>query len=370
MKVLKALLVAATLCSTLALPLGAQEKAAPAKAAQPKKQQQQGAAPAASPSPELPQPAQIALNEAMTYTEKREYLLGPSDVVELRVFNDAQFNGELEVDADGNITVPFVDQPVRAQCRTVAALRKDVSSAIAKFLKEPKVYMRIKEQNSRKPAFIYGAVRTPAKYDFRRPVRLLELLSNSGGVTEQHSGTIQIMHTEPPLCPELEPSAPAAAAVVSEEDPLGIPFTLYKVAEIKTGKPEFNPYVRPGDIIYVAEASPVYVVGNVAQPANLYLREGTTLTRVLAQVGGAREANEEKIRIYRKKPDAAQEVITVNFKAIKQGKEPDPVLQAYDIVEVPKRGVFSPGGIAKIITGIGLNGMNTLGTAPLTRIIY
>lgn len=365
MKVLRALLIAAFVCTTLATPLGAQEKSSPAGAAQ---QQKPGAAPAASPAPETPQPSKIALNEAVTYTEKREYLLGPSDVVELRVFNDAQFNGDFEVDTDGNITVPFVDQPVRAQCRTVNALRKDISSAIAKFLREPKVYMRVKEQNSRKPAYIYGAVHTAAKYDFRRPVRLLELLSTSGGVTEQQSGTIQIMHTEPPLCPDMEPVAPAPVA--SETDPLGIPFTIYKVAEIRTGKPEFNPYVRPGDIIYVAEASPVYVVGNVAAPANLYLREGTTLTRVLAQVGGAREANEEKIRIYRKKPDTAQEVITVNYKAIKQGKEPDPILQPYDIIEVPKRGQFTPGGIAKILTGLATSSINTLGTAPLTRVIY
>lgn len=367
MKALKAIFVAAFVCSTLATPLGAQEKSSPA-GAQPKKQQQQSVAPAATPAPEFPQPDRIALNEATTYTKVGEYLLGPSDVVELRVFNDAQFNGELEVDADGNVTVPFVDQPVRAQCRTVNSLRKDVSSAIARFLKEPKVYMRIKEQNSRKPAFIYGAVRTATKYEFRRPVRLLELVSNSGGVTEQQSGTIQIMHTEPPLCPEFEPSAPAPVA--SDTDPLGLPFAIYKVSDLRSGKSESNPYVRPGDIIYVAEASPIYVVGNVAQPANLYLREGTTLTRVLAQVGGAKEANEEKIRIYRKKPDAAQEVITVNFKAVKAGKEPDPVLQAYDIVEVPKRGVFTPGGIAKILTGLATNGINTLGSAPLTRIIY
>ncbi|MCA1642112.1 MAG: SLBB domain-containing protein, partial [Acidobacteria bacterium] len=250
----------------------------------------------------------------------------------------------------------------------VNALRKDVSSAISKFLKEPKVYMRIKEQNSRKPAFIYGAVRTAAKYDFRRPVRLLELLSNSGGVTEQHSGTIQIMHTEPPLCPDLEPPTPAPVA--SDTDSLGLPFTIYKVSELRTGKAEYNPYVRPGDIIYVAEASPVYVVGNVAAAANLYLREGTTLTRVLAQVGGVKEANEEKVRVYRKKPDAAQEVLTFNYKAIKAGKEPDPVLQPYDIVEVPKRGAFKPESLAKMLVGIATNSINTLGAMPATRIIY
>jgi polysaccharide export outer membrane protein len=328
------------------------------------------AAPAAAiPAPETPQPGRIAFNEAASYTEKREYLLGPSDVVELRVFNDAQFNGDFEVDPDGNITVPFVEQPIRAQCRPVSAVRKDVATAIARFLKEPKVYMRTKEQNSRKPVIVYGAVRTPRPYDMRRPVRLVELLSTSGGVTEQHSGTIQIMHTEPPMCPELEPADPAPAQ--GEADSLGLPFSVYKVNDIKTGRPEFNPYVRPGDIINVAEAPPIYVVGNVAQPANLYLREGTTLTRVIAQVGGIKEGNEEKVRIVRQKAEGgAPEQLIVNYKAIKQGKEPDVLLKPYDVVEVSKRGVFTPEGMAKLLTGIATSSISTLGQMPAMRIIY
>jgi polysaccharide export outer membrane protein len=289
-------------------------------------------------------------------------------VVELRVFNDAQFGGEFEVDPDGNIVVPFIDKPIRAQCRSINALRTDVTSALGKFLKEPRVYVRVKEQHSRKPVVIYGAVRSAAPVDMRRPVRLLELVSSSGGVTEQHSGTIQIMHTEPPQCPDIEPVA--AAPVQSETDPLGLPFSLYKVDDLKQGKPEANPYLRPGDIVYVAEAPPVYVVGSVAQPANLYLREGTMLTRVIAQVGGMKEANEEKVTIHRQKPNAPQELIAVNYKAIKQGKAPDVALQPYDIIEVPKRGQLTVGNIGRIVAGIGLQGATSMGSTLPMRIIY
>jgi hypothetical protein len=87
-------------------------------------------------------------------------------------------------------------------------------------------------------------------------------------------------------------------------------------------------------------------------------------------VGGVKDAKEEKLRIYRKKPNAAQEVITVNFKAIKQGKEPDPVLQPYDIIEVPKNGAFSPGNVAKMLTGIAVSGATNLGAAVPMRILY
>ncbi|MDT7543372.1 MAG: polysaccharide biosynthesis/export protein [Acidobacteriota bacterium] len=368
MKVLKSILALATLCS-FAAPFAGAQQTQPAKPtvqqAQPQQAgQQQQPQPAPTTTPLTPVP----LKEAQTYTDKREYLLGPSDVIEVRVFNDAQFNGEFEVDPDGNIAIPFIDHPIRAQCRTVNALRKEVTTAIAKFIREPRVYMRIKEQNSHKPVLVYGAVRTFTKTDMRRPVRLLELISNSGGVTEQQSGTIQIMHTEPPQCPDIEPAE--AAPVEMESDAAGLPFSIYKVDDLRQGKPESNPYLRPGDIVYVAEASPVYVVGNVASPANLYLREGTTLTRVIAQVGGARDAKEEKLRIYRKKPNQPQEVITVNYKAIKEGKEPDPVLQPYDIIEVPKNGAFSPGNIAKLLTGIAINGATSVGTSIPMRIIY
>jgi polysaccharide export outer membrane protein len=365
MKALKALLALAILCSSVALPLRAQQKSKTAPDQPPPQKQ---TAPPTQPAPAATPLTPVALKESVTYTEKREYMLGPGDVVELRVFNDAQFNGDFEVDPDGNVVVPFIEQPIHAQCRSVNALRKEVTAALGKFIRDPRVYMRTKEQNSHKRVIIYGAVRTPAPWEMRRPVRLLELVSNSGGVTEQQSGTIQIMHTEPPQCPDIEPAE--VAPVQIETDALGLPFAIYKVEELKQGKPEANPYLRPGDIVYVAEAPPVYVVGNVAQPANLYLREGTTLTRVLAQVGGAREANEEKVRIYRKKPDMPQEVITINYKAIKQGKEKDPILQPYDIIEVPKRGVFSPEGIAKMLTGIALSGVSNIGTAMPMRIIY
>jgi polysaccharide export outer membrane protein len=366
MKTLKLVLAIATLCSTVALPVGAQQKSAPAADKQPPVKQ--SAPPPIQPAPDATPISPISLNESVTYTEKREYLLGPSDVVELRVFNDAQFGGEFEVDPDGNIVVPFIDQPIHAQCRSVNALRKDVTSALGKFLKEPRVYMRVKEQHSHKPVVIYGAVRTSAPWEMRRPVRLLELVSNSGGVTEQHSGTIQIMHTEPPQCPDIEPVN--GAPVQSSTDPLGLPFSIYKVDELRQGKPEANPYLRPGDIVYVAEAPPVYVVGSVAQPANLYLREGTMLTRVIAQVGGMKEANEEKVTIHRQKGNSEQELIPVNYKAIKQGKAPDVALQPYDIIEVPKRGQLTVGNIGRIVAGIGLQGISQVGATVPMRIIY
>ena len=306
---------------------------------------------------------------ASAMTVSREYLLGPNDVIVLKVFGEPQMDGDYPVDSDGNITIPFLDEPIAAQCRDVKALRKDVTAALGKFLRDPRVYVGVRERRARRPATVYGAVRTPLNFEMHRPARLLELLSQSGGVTEQQSGVIKITHTQPLLCGEVDrvPSTQAA----SSTDAIGLPFELYRVADLKAGKPEANPYIRPGDIIEVSEASPVYITGNVVQPSNLYLRENTTLTRALAQVGGVRDANEEKVRIYRQKPGQAEpEIVMVNYKAIRQGKEKDVLLQPYDIIEVPKRGVFTPEGILKTLAGMATGGAQSIMTNAPLRILY
>jgi protein involved in polysaccharide export with SLBB domain len=251
----------------------------------------------------------------------------------------------------------------------VNAVRKDVITALAVLLKNPKVDLRVKERISRRPAIVYGAVKDPQQFQMQRPARLLELLSNAGGVTEQHSGTIQITHTEPPMCEQDIPDdAPAEAQ--TGEDALGIPFKIYRVADLRQGLAKANPYIRNGDIVYVAEASPIYVVGNVVQPANLYLREGMTLTRALATVGGVREANESKVKIYRlNQQTMKQEEVIVDYKAIKANKAKDIELQAYDIVEVPKRG-FSAKTIMDMVVGVAQTSATGMGANLPLRILY
>ncbi|HEX8423378.1 MAG TPA: SLBB domain-containing protein, partial [Pyrinomonadaceae bacterium] len=182
---------------------------------------------------------------------------------------------------------------------------------------------------------------------------------------------IQIFHTQPLLCPGPEEMNIAAAQVESGEDTLGVPFTVYKVEELKMGKSEANPYIHPGDVIYVAEAAPIYITGSVAQPANLYLRDKMTLQRALAIVGGPRNAKESQVRIYRQKPGVLKsEILTVDYKAIKAGKKEDIALQPYDIIEVPENGVWSAKGVAKMLTGLATNGAASIVTNGGARIIY
>src|SRR5215210_6170341 len=133
----------------------------------------------------------------------RKYLLGPGDTLQIRVWGQPDLSGEVDVDDQGNISeLHFIDKPIPAMCRTEKEVAKDIETAYAKILKAPQVSVRVTGRNSRPPAVVFGAVRMPARVQMQRRVRLQELLTASGGITERANGDIQILHTEAAMCPE------------------------------------------------------------------------------------------------------------------------------------------------------------------------
>ena len=302
----------------------------------------------------------------------KSYLLGPGDVLDVRVFGQPDLSSQVQVDSDGNLSaLPFLEIPIKAKCRTDKDVQKDIAIAYAKFINNPQVSVRILERNSRQPATVFGAVRQPTRIEMKRKVRLNELMAVSGGFTERAAGTIQILHTEPLMCPE--PGEEVEAAPI---DGTRIPFQIVKIAELRAGKAEANPVIRPGDYVLVTEAEPVYFTGAVNSPGGIYLRDQLMLSRALAMVGGARkEAKLNDVRVYRQIAGSAnQEVIQVDVNAIKKNQKPDFLLQPYDVIEVSESGMFSSQRIGQTLVGaltgsIG-NVITSTGTYLPTRVIY
>lgn len=302
----------------------------------------------------------------------KTYLLGPGDVLDIRVFGQPELNSTAQIDGDGNLSsLPFLEKPIIAKCRTDKEVQKDIAAAYAKFINNPQVSVRISERNSRQPATVFGAVRQPTRVEMKRKVRLNELMAVSGGFTERAAGTIQILHTEPLMCPE--PGEEAEAAPI---DGTKIPLQIVKLSELRAGKTGANPVIRPGDYVLVTEAEPVYITGAVMMPGGIYLRDQLMLSRALAMVGGPRkEAKLSDVKVYRQIRDTAnQEVIHVDVAAIRKNQQPDFVLQPYDVIEVTEAGMFSSSRIGSTllsaVTG-GLQGaISTTGTALPTRVIY
>ena len=322
------------------------------------------------PQPQSPPPAQES--PGLDVQGIKTYLLGPGDVLDIRVFGQPELSSNAQVDSDGNLSsLPFLETPIKAKCRTDKDVQKDIATAYAKFINNPQVSVRISERNSRQPATVFGAVRQPTRVEMKRKVRLNELMAVSGGFTERASGTIQILHTEPLMCPE--PGEEAEAAPI---DGTSIPLKIVKISDLRLGKPDANPVIRPGDYVLVTEAEPVYITGAVLSPGGIYMRDQLMLSRALAMVGGTRkEAKLTDVRIYRQIPGSAnQDVIHVDVAAIRKNQKPDFLLQAYDVIEVSEAGMFSSSRIGSTLVGAltgGLTGaITSTGTYLPSRVIY
>lgn len=300
----------------------------------------------------------------------KKYLLGPGDTLDVRVFAQPDLNWVGEVDAEGKLSsLPFIETPILAQCRTDKEVQKDIIAAYSKFLKNPQISVRVTGRNSRPPATVLGAVLAPARVQMQRRVRLNELIAASGGFTERANGDIQILHTEPVMCPE--PGEVVEPLVTGDGLNANI-IKIYKVSDLLEGKAEANPFIRPGDIINVMDAKPVYITGYVAQPQPVLLRDGMTLSTAVAMVGGVRpEGKSNDVRIIRKKPGVADpEILRVDLGAIKNKKRADVALLPYDVIEVPKSNSFSPANLLRLLTTAFTGSVGNLITAPVQAFQY
>jgi polysaccharide export outer membrane protein len=291
------------------------------------------------------------------------YLLGPGDILDVRVFGQGDLNSTVEIDADGNISsLPFIETPIPARCRTEKEVQKSITEAYSKYLLKPRVSVRILERKSRPPAVIFGAVRNSARVQMMRRIRLHELLASAGGITQNASGTIQVMHTEPEMCVE-----PGTTQPVGGSSDIG-QLEIYQISDVKMGLEKGDPFIRPGDVIIVTEGEPIYITGAVVQPREMTLKDGLTLARAIMMSGGVtRQAKETEVYIHRAKAGKiGSESIKVNFEAIRKGQDKDILLQAYDIVDVRKIGTFAPRNLADFF----LNSVKSTATALPTMIIY
>jgi polysaccharide export outer membrane protein len=295
------------------------------------------------------------------------YLLGPGDVLDVRVFGQPDLNSLVEIDGDGNISsLPFLESPIKAVCRTDRQVQKEITVAYAKYIRNPQVSVRITERKSRQPATISGAVKTPMQITMMRRVRLHELITRAGGTTDRASGVVQIMHTEAEMCPD---PSDVAVRKPSDSDTFGSSITTYKMSDLRLGKTEADPYIRPGDIVQVKEGEPVYVIGMVTAPRELVLRDQLTLQRAILLAGGAQpNAKTSEVHIYRiKDGKTSPENLTYNYDAIKKGKAPDVPLQANDVIEVGKASLFSAKGMSGLMSDLF---KSTAGTVALRGVLW
>lgn len=295
------------------------------------------------------------------------YRIGAGDVLNVQIYNRPQLSREaVRVDGRGMIRMPWIDEEIRAACRTEAEVAADITTRYHRLLRNPQVGVFIKEYQSQ-PVAVIGAVNQPGRFQLQRRVRLLELLTFAGGPAERAGRSVQIIHaSQTNLCAQPdEVTAPSGDGI--NATPVDVPasgegestsvaassptpetgrdaavgeesLTSFSLRDVMRGDVRANPDVRPGDIVTIPDADQVFVVGNVLKPSTLTLRETLTVSQAVAMAGGLLpDSRTERVRVVRQTADGKTEIF-VDLKAVEKRRAEDVALQANDIVDVPTAG--------------------------------
>jgi len=131
---------------------------------------------AATPSPNSPEKTAESSAAAV---DPNKYLIGPEDVLFIRVWREPDFTLPAAVRPDGKITMPLVGD-VQAGDQTPMQLTKTITELLGKYLNNPDVNVIVTDVRSKK-YYIDGEVLKPGTYLLVTPTTVLEALSNCGG---------------------------------------------------------------------------------------------------------------------------------------------------------------------------------------------
>src|SRR5213596_1700718 len=303
-----------------------------------------------------------------------DYVIGAGDLLSIYVFDVEELSREVRVSQTGTIGIPLV--PVRLHVAGLTELQAE--QKIAEVLEanglvtHADVSVAVKERKS-KPITVVGAVPHPMVYQADRPVTLLEVLAEAGGISSDAGDTVivnrpsQDTPSDPSEPPAIGPEdlAPAAASAGSPAHPsqesgstaAAVPNTSSNSSAIadppvlkntitvnlnelmETGDATNNIILQAGDIVTVPHSGIVYVLGAVGRPGGFVLandRGQMTTLKVLALAGGLNStAKRDHAVIVRKDTQGQQHEVAVDLKKVMARQAEDVQLQPSDILYVP-----------------------------------
>jgi polysaccharide export outer membrane protein len=309
-----------------------------------------------------------------------------------------ELSRDVRVSQTGTIGLPLV--PLRLQVKGLTETQAE--QKIAEVLEanglvtHPEVSVSVKDRKS-KPITVVGAVPRPMVYQADRPVTLLEVLAEAGGVSPDAGDTAIVTRptSEPvdsshapaignedaipssaqdvippsspnnnvpdsggspvgpsqavtsiaPVTPAPDANFPSAGIAATDAPVPTLPPALSNTITVnlnelmESGDAVNNIILQAGDIVTVPHAGIVYVLGAVGKPGGFILtndRSQMTTLKMLALAGGLNHtAKSNHAVIIRRDRQGQQHEQTVDLKKVVERKAEDVRLEASDILYVP-----------------------------------
>ncbi len=219
-------------------------------------------------------PAQAADASAPT-TADTGYILGTGDVIEVTVVGREDYKARVRVQTDGTVALPLIGS-LTATGKTTLQLSAEIVKALKAggYYEKPVISVEIASYSSRYVT-VLGEVGSPGLVPIDRAYRVSEILARVGG------------------------AKPSAADDVTLRRATGEELNL-PIVTLATGGAKDDPYVNPGDKLFLASAKTFYIYGSVAAPGVYKVDTDMSLRKALARGGGLTPSGSEKrVKVFR-----------------------------------------------------------------------
>lgn len=296
--------------------------------------QDSGALPGATGTQAATSSATPYANQSMLYPGD-DFHLEPGDLILVRVFMQ-DYVQTARLGSDGSVKLPFIGS-VPLEGLTVRAAQTLIAERLraGEFYKNPEVTIQVLDTVNGS-VIVTGEVHAIVPVSTERSLR--EVLLIAGGLPATASHTVKIVR-------------PGMAEPIVVD--LGTDLAASSTASLP---------IHPHDIIQISRASVVYVLGAFQHQGAVPLDQAAPLTllQVAALSGGINfEGKYADLRLIRT-VGSERKVVKVDMKKVRDGRAPDPLLQANDIIFLPTDGMKA------VLKSLGTGGVIGLAALLLT----
>ncbi|HEV2272596.1 MAG TPA: polysaccharide biosynthesis/export family protein [Acidobacteriaceae bacterium] len=238
----------------------------------------------------------------------------PGDIVEVQVFDSPEYNVRMPVSSSGDIAIPYAGLfHIEGMTSVEGAKAIEHLFLDRQILRDPHVI--VTTQQFGYSVTVLGEVHTPGIYALAGRQRLIDILTEAGGVTDRAGHVIEIF------------------GAGSMKDPTSL---LWDPTLRENDNAEVQ--LKAGQTVLVSRCGVVYVGGSVGRPGAYPICDSqhTTISEVIAEAMGVRPSSwGQRTILLRTSVTGTRVMQQVKLEDTLRGKKPDIVMQPDDILFVP-----------------------------------
>jgi polysaccharide export outer membrane protein len=127
-------------------------------------------------------PAAVAPDATGLPIDPKSYVIGPEDIILIKVWREADFTGPKGVRPDGKITLPLIGD-LQASGLTPDRLATQLKQALSEYVKQPDVTVEVIQVNSKRYT-VTGEVNRATAYPMVVAVHVFDAINLAGGFRE------------------------------------------------------------------------------------------------------------------------------------------------------------------------------------------